>query len=296
MPSFDFADCPTRIDVAEATQGSERVQKGTLTLTVRNRTERSRTGRITIETEGAAKPEWFSFEGSLPTSRGEIERDFAAKGTETIRANLQVPAGAPAGSFVFRVRVTAEDDPDNDFTVSPNVAFDVTASTPAPQPREKFPWWAIAVAVLLVLIVGGGALFMFLTPDGPKVPQIIGLPWQQAQARLAEQKIEADEPFRVVSPALPPARYATRVLAIQPGECEAIRPGRRLEVYIGATIDPFHCPTCNNRKLEDLDADTQKRIKDGAILTSSRYFGVVGPIWHRPWWRRVVSRVQNCPE
>jgi hypothetical protein len=284
MPSFEFADCPTRLDVAEATQGGERIQKGTLALTVRNRTERSRIGRITIEAGGAAKPDWFSFEGALPTNPREIERDFAAKGTETIRANLQVPSGAPAGSHVFRVRVTAEDDPDNDFTISPNVAFDVAASAPAPQPKENFPWWAIAVAAALVLIIGGVALYMLMTPGGPKVPRVIGLPWEQAKARLDVESIEAERLVHVISPVLPPSRFATRVLAMEPQECETIPSNTKLKVYVGARNDPFFCRACDNRQLDSLDPETRQRVQAGATLTVVRFFGVAGP-----------TKVDACP-
>jgi len=275
MPSFEFADCPTRLDLEETTQGNEHVQKGTLTLTVRNRTERARTGRITIETEGAAKPEWFSFEGSLPTSPREIERDFAAKGTETIRAVLQVPTGGTPGGHVFRVRVTAEDDPDNDFTVGPNVAFDVAALAPPTQPRSYYPLWAIIGGIVAMLLLVGAGVYVWLQPHGPAMPTIIGLSWSEAKPHLDNAGIEVENPVYVISETLPPSRYATRVLAVEPGECKRTERNTKVNVYLGARNDPFFCRSCNNRRLESLDAAMQERVRAGAILTTTRYFGVV---------------------
>jgi hypothetical protein len=297
MPSFEIADCPTRLTVTEATEVDQRVQKGTLTVTIRNKTERARIGRVSVETEGAAKPNWFSFDGALPTSPRELERDFAAKGSETVRLNLVVPVGEAPGDHLIRVRVTAEDDPDEDFTIGPNVAFALVPPKQAPPQRDKFPWWAIAVAAMLALIVLGGGLYMFLTPDGPKVPQIIGLPWDQAKLKLDAEKIEADNLIHVISPTiLPPSRFSTRVVSIEPEECEIIRPNTKLMVYVGARNDPFFCRTCDNRQFEDLDPETRKRVQAGATLTATRYFGVGGPSWWSRWKKRIKSTVQGCPE
>ncbi len=56
MASFEIADCPTKLPLTEAAEAGGRAQKGALTLTVRNRTERTRTGRMAIAQQGAAKP------------------------------------------------------------------------------------------------------------------------------------------------------------------------------------------------------------------------------------------------
>jgi hypothetical protein len=281
MTSFEIADCPTRLSMAETSQGADRIQKGTLTLTVRNNSARSRAGRVAIETQGTAKPDWFSIEGALPTSPREVEREFQAKASETIRVTIQVSDAGPAGSHLFRVRATAEDDPDDDFTVGPNVAFEVAAAA-APQPKPQFPWWAGAIAAALVLLLVGGMAYVVFVPVGPKVPQIIGMPLDQATAMLQPLGIESDAPVHVISPTLPPSRFANHVLAIEPNECESIRPNEKLRVYVGAPNDPFHCGACNNRNLESLGSDIQERIRAGARLTVSRYSGIIGPRPLRP--------------
>ncbi len=175
MASFEVADCPTGLPLTEANEGGGRVQGATLTLTVRNKTERPRGARVGIELEGAAKPDWFAFDGAPATSPREIGRDFAPKGTTTVRLNIRVPAGETPAKHIFRVRVTAEDDPDNDVELSPNVAFEVAAwALPAAPPkRESFPWWAIVVAAVLLLVVIGAVVYLvwFRSPPvGPPPP------------------------------------------------------------------------------------------------------------------------------
>src|SRR5262245_26909276 len=102
MPSFEIADCLTTVPLTEAAHGAGRVQGGTLTLTVRNQTQRARVGRITIDPEGKAKPTWFAFDGAASTNPREIERDFDAKGSATVRVNISVPLGEAPGAHVFR--------------------------------------------------------------------------------------------------------------------------------------------------------------------------------------------------
>ncbi len=120
--NFEIADCPTSVTLAEAADGT---QKGSLTLTVRNRLDRGRSARITLETAEGAKEAWFTFEDAKKTNPREIERDFQGKGSTTLRLMINVPKGEPAGNYVVRVRVIAEDDTDNESTLGPNVAFTV---------------------------------------------------------------------------------------------------------------------------------------------------------------------------
>jgi hypothetical protein len=174
MASFEIADCPTELPLTEAPGSEGNVQTGTLTLTVRNQTERPRSARIGVELEGAAKPDWFAFEGATPTSPREIERDFTPKGTATIRVAIRVPAGEAPAKHVFHVRATAEDDPDNDVATGPNVAFEIAPWTAPPPPKPSgFPWWAIAVAAVLVLVVAAAVAYLIWFRGGPP-PEVQG--------------------------------------------------------------------------------------------------------------------------
>src|SRR4029079_10893788 len=103
---------------------------------------------------------------ALPTSPREIERDFEPKASQTHRVNIAVPAGAAPGPQLLNVRVTAEDDPDNDSVVGRSVGFDIAKWAEAPVSRTSFPWWAIAVAAAVVLIVGGVVGRLIFGPPG----------------------------------------------------------------------------------------------------------------------------------
>jgi hypothetical protein len=80
---------------------------------------------------------------------------------------LAAPAGTAAGTFTFKLRALSAERPDDDFTDSPAVAFTVG---PAPV-KAPFPWWAIIVAVLIVVVGGGIALGVhFLRPAPAPTP------------------------------------------------------------------------------------------------------------------------------
>jgi hypothetical protein len=236
MPSFEIADCATSVQLTQAVQGTDRVQKGSLTLTVRNKTERARVGRITIESEGAVKPAWFAFDGAAPTNPREIERDFDAKSSTTFRVNIGVPSGGAPGPHVFRVRATAEDDPDNDFTVGPNVGFSVPASMAEPQRREKFPWWAIAVAGVMLLVVVGTVIWLLL---GPVVPQLVGLSRTEAETILRNASFGFKTALVIVGNV---GRSQDRVVLSDPAEGDRLQRGSDVRLFIGAPTNLFRCP------------------------------------------------------
>jgi len=182
MPSFEFADCPTRLDLVPSPDGS--VATGSLRCTVRNGSTRRQTARIRIEPLGEARSEWFTLVGGSPTSPLEIEEDLDAGSTLSVEASVKVRPQPTAASHSFRLRVTSETEPDTDFAEWPAVAFDVAAAkVPEPTP-SKFPWWAIAVAAVLVLVVGVAIAFL-LWPKGLDAALVRGKPIAEATAVAA---------------------------------------------------------------------------------------------------------------
>ena len=116
-------------------------------FTVTNTSPQALRVRLLTRPRDPAKPEWF-------TVVGESVRDFAPNGTQQVVVELQVPPGTPPGSNSFRLDAVSEDDPDEDFTEGPSVAFEVAA--PPPPSKKKFPWWIFAIvgAVVLLIIIG----------------------------------------------------------------------------------------------------------------------------------------------
>lgn len=185
MPSFEFADCPTRLDLAVAAGTQE--QTGSIGCTLRNTTTKRQTARIRVEPLGSAKPGWFQLAGAPATSPLEIEEDIAAGGTLTVQVAARIPPGTPAGSGTFRLRVTSEAAPDTDFAEGPAVAFEIAAAA-APQTapaKARFPWWAIAVAALfLVMVIGAVAFLAWPASLDPKL--VIGKKLADAKKIAAE--------------------------------------------------------------------------------------------------------------
>lgn len=184
MPSFEFADSPTRLDLALAAGGGE--QTGGIHATLRNNSSRRQAVRIRVEPLGGARAEWFTIAGAAPTSPLEIEQDIDAGSTLTVNVTARIPPGAPGGSHGFRLRVTSEEFPDTDFAEGPAVAFDVAAPKPADVQKPKFPWWAVAAAVTLVLVVGS-VVGWFFWPRDLDVALVRGKPFADAKLIAAER-------------------------------------------------------------------------------------------------------------
>jgi len=188
MPSFAFADCPTRLDLSLAAGTGE--QTGSLSCTLRNTTAKRQTARIRIEALEGAKPAWFQLAGAPPTSPLEIEEDIAAGGTLTVGLDARVPAGTPAGTGSVRLRAISETAPDTDFTEGPAIGFTIAAPAAPPAPtKSTFPWWAVAVAAALVLVVVGAVTYLaWPSTLDPKL--VIGKPLAEAQKIASEKGFE----------------------------------------------------------------------------------------------------------
>jgi beta-lactam-binding protein with PASTA domain len=146
-------------------------------FTVTNTSPDGRKGRLLTRPREPAKPEWFSV-------IGESTRDFAANAADRVVVQLDIPPGSPPGSYSFRLDAVSEDDPDEDYTEGPSVAFEVA---PPPQPqKKKFPWWILIVAgAVVLLIVIGVVAWLLLRDNGSKtVPQVVGQPVGAARSAL----------------------------------------------------------------------------------------------------------------
>jgi hypothetical protein len=162
--------------------------RGEASFTVTNTTSAPARGRIRLVPLGGTKPEWLNL-------AGEAERQFGPQATETVVVWIATPPGTPPGSYLLRVDVAAEENPDEDFAQGPSVGFTVAAQPPAP-PR-KFPWWIVAVAaggVLLIVLgviafnaVFGGRGAPPGPPEPPRtlvIPDVSGIQREEAKTRL----------------------------------------------------------------------------------------------------------------
>jgi PASTA domain len=145
-------------------------------FTVTNASSRAVTGELLAKPREPAKPEWFSIVG-------ESIRDFTPNATDGVVVKLDVPPGSPPGSYSFRLDAVNEDDPDEDYTEGPFVAFDVAA----PPAQKKFPWWILIVAGAVLLILIGVIVWLLVRDSGTKstaVPAVTSMSATAADSTL----------------------------------------------------------------------------------------------------------------
>ncbi|MGO1075820.1 PASTA domain-containing protein [Inquilinus sp. CA228] len=183
MPSFEIPDIPPKAQLKQETENNQTVSTGAVTFTVTNKTGQGLSGRVTIEPQGEAKAEWFSVDG-------ESERQFAAGGTHTFTVRIKTPPAATAGTYSLKVRAVAINDPDNDFAESPVVVFDIAAPPVVDTKKKKLPWWIFVAIGGGVAVVAGVvvAVILFTGGGGTKVPNVVDLPFTEAEQQLTAAK------------------------------------------------------------------------------------------------------------
>jgi len=151
---------PFSITAATDTVRLDAQGRGSTTFTVSNRSGQLRRGRARLVTSDPGQASWLSVDG-------EAERNFTADGTQQYTVQVAPPPGSPAGRYTFGLDVVSVENPDEEWSQGPKVAFEV-----APSPVKKpFPWW-IVVVVAAVLLVGGLIAWLMSRGDGkPAAPQ-----------------------------------------------------------------------------------------------------------------------------
>jgi len=134
--------------------------RGATTFTVSNRSGQARRGRARLAPSDAGQASWLSVDG-------EAERSFSPDGTQQYTVRVAPPPGAPVGRYTFGLDVVSVENPDEEWSQGPKVAFEVAASQPAKKP---FPWW-IVVAAGAVLLVGGLMAWLMSRGDGKPARQ-----------------------------------------------------------------------------------------------------------------------------
>lgn len=185
MPSFEIPDGPTTISLKSQMVKGQSIRTGTAVFSVTNKSGQPLAGRLSAQPQGDAKADWFEVQG-------EKERPFAAAETQKITVNVKAPPGVKVGDYKFRFRAVNVNDPDNDYTDSAVVTFNVAEVIKPPPP--KFPVWAIVVAVLAVVLVGGGVGLAIWRPWETKtvaVPDVVGKTYSQAQSIVSDAGLVA---------------------------------------------------------------------------------------------------------
>ena len=152
MPAFSITVTTTTPEL-----GVDRT--GEVSFTVTNQSSGRIRGRAEIKPEDPAQASWLQITDTA-------ERDFEPDGVQVFVVRIKVPTGAPGGTckFQLNMRATLKGAGEEQSVAGPSVSVSVPASvTPKPKP---FPWWIVAVAAGVVLVIGGGvAWWIFHVPD-----------------------------------------------------------------------------------------------------------------------------------
>jgi DNA-directed RNA polymerase subunit N (RpoN/RPB10) len=168
MASFSIPDVPPKAEITPGTVDAKSGKQlsphtGAVVFTVNNSTGEIHEGRLSVRTEGEAKPEWFTIDG-------EPQRDIGTAGSETVKVTISVPAETKPGEYSFRLLVAEESDPDNDYEISQSTAFTVPpAGKVGGGGGGGSKWWLWVLIGLVVLAIIGGVVW-FLTRDTTPPP------------------------------------------------------------------------------------------------------------------------------
>ncbi len=174
MPSFEIPDGPTTVALKK--EGG--FHKGSAVFGVTNKTGEGLTARLSVQVQGDGKAEWYQVQG-------EPERPVAAGENQTVTVVAKIPAATPAGQHRIKLRATNVNDPDNDSTDSAAATVTVPAAAgPAPPPKKPFPWWILAVAGGVLVLVIGVIIAVVALSGGSKVPGVVGQPYADAVKAL----------------------------------------------------------------------------------------------------------------
>jgi len=171
---------PFAITPSSSTVPLDAKRTGTVTFTVKNTTRMRLRGVARVIATPPESVGWHSVivppvdpspvqptTPPPPISTAPVDplmRDFAPEGTQVYTVQTTIPATAVSGEYKFRLIVSNQANPDDEFTESAEVSFSV-APAPPPKPPSKFPFWIIPVIIVLLVVVGGAILLLTRQAD-----------------------------------------------------------------------------------------------------------------------------------
>jgi beta-lactam-binding protein with PASTA domain len=193
--------------------------RGEIAFTVSNASGRHLRGRARVVPQDPAQRSWL-------TIAGEPERDFPVGGVQQFTVQVAVPAGTPEGRHTFRLDAVSVQNPDEDYTQGPTVAFTVAKH----EERKRFPWW-IAAAAVAVLAIGGVSTWLILR-GRMEVPAITGKTLADANSVVAPVNLKIGN----VTSVLTSSANVDKVLRQNPQAGQKLRSGGSIDVDVGVAI------------------------------------------------------------
>ncbi len=123
------------------------------------------------------------------------EQDMGDNVLTQIPVRIQVPVDCEPGRYTYRLLVYSTRKSGEEFTEGETVAIEVPAKkAPPPPPAQPKPSYTKWIAVLIAILLIGGAATWYFLPKSVEVPDVVGIPLDQARAVLEEAGLGISTP------------------------------------------------------------------------------------------------------
>ncbi len=263
MPPRIFAITAARDTVTLDNQGRAEVS-----FTASNTGPKPIAGRAKLVPIGSTKETFLSLEG-------EHERKFAKGEAHQFTVKIAAPPGTPSGKYSFRLDIISVENPDDEFTEGPSVSFEVKELAPAAPPKRKFPWWIVAVAGVLVL--GAGLITWLLIPQKVAVPDMVGMPYQEAIKGLDAAKLG----YIVSNQQVITGKVKVDAIANQsPAAGERVAPGTKVTITLEAQA--VEVPDLYGMSLHEASIKLQNRKLTPQTKDTWGFDPILRVVWQSP--------------
>jgi hypothetical protein len=201
-------------------------RSGQAVFTVFNASGRPIRGRARIVAEDPIAEQWLSLVG-------DAERVFGIAGTQQFMVQIEAPSTAPAGDMRFRLDMVDVENPDENYSRGPTVTFQVPEPVAAPKP---FPWWIVAVAVGVILLIGAAIILPGIIDGGTVTPTPVLKEEEGTIETATPTPIRIEDIIIGVVTATPTP--IPDIIIITPGPGIPITPGPIVPVPPAGTIAP----------------------------------------------------------
>jgi beta-lactam-binding protein with PASTA domain len=207
------------ITAPSSTVGLDAKGQGEIAFTVSNASGRPLRGRAILVPQDPGQKGWL-------TLAGEPERDFPAGGVQQFTVRVAALPGSKEGQYTFRLDAFSVQNPDEDYAQGATVAFTVAKQKP-----KAFPWWIVAVAAALILVVGGITAWLILRGN-VEVPSLTGKTLTEANSLLAQSSLKVGN----VKSVLADRASVDKVLSQAPAAGQKVTANSAVDVEVGVAI------------------------------------------------------------
>lgn len=141
-------------------------QKRRVVFSVQNISGRALEGRARVQVDLPGQQAWYAIDG-------RTENRFDIDEVHQYSVDVEIPADAQDGRYAFELECAWVDRPEELYGRSSRIL--VVVKKEIKENGGGIPMWVWFVVGGVVLLVGGGLAWLFLSSDGVEVPQLEGL-------------------------------------------------------------------------------------------------------------------------